>query len=77
MALIPDAIQGRVTSAYRLILCSMLPVGAAVGGILVQRLGPAPALVVMGLGLAALALVVTFNPHVLHTPSIASLDSGL
>lgn len=74
MALIPDAIQGRVTSAYRLILSSMLPVGAAVGGILVQRLGPAPALVVMGLGLSVLALVVTLNPHVRHAPPIASLD---
>jgi len=74
MALIPDALQGRVTSAYRLILSSMLPVGAAVGGILVQRLGPAPALVVMGLGLSALALVVSLNPHVRHAPPISSLD---
>ncbi|HST87407.1 MAG TPA: MFS transporter [Ktedonobacterales bacterium] len=77
MALIPDALQGRVTSAYRLILSSMLPVGAATGGILVQRLGPAPALVVMGLGLAALALVVSLNPHVRHAPPIASFDPGL
>lgn len=74
MALIPDAIQGRVTSAYRLILSSMLPVGAAAGGILVQRLGPAPALVVMGLGLCALALVVSLNPHVRHAPPISTLD---
>jgi predicted MFS family arabinose efflux permease len=73
MALIPDALQGRVTSAYRLVLSSMLPVGTVLGGVLIQRLGASAALLVGACGLALLALAVTFNPHVRAAPPIDKL----
>jgi MFS family permease len=73
MALIPDGLQGRVTSAYRLVLSSMLPVGTVLTGILIQRLGASAALLVAAGGLALLALAVTFNRHVRTAPPIGTL----
>ncbi len=72
MALIPDALRGRVTSAYRVVLSSMLPVGALLGGILTQRIGAQATLVACSAGLVALAIIVTLNPHVRHAPPIES-----
>lgn len=70
MALIPDALQGRVTSAFRLLLSAMLPVGAALGGLATQQLGPAPTLLLCAAGLVVLAVAVTLNPHVRHAPPV-------
>lgn len=72
MALIPDELQGRVTSAFRLLLSAMLPVGAALGGLATQQLGPAPTLLICSGGLVALAIAVSLNPHVRHAPPIHS-----
>ena len=44
LALIPDALQGRVNSAYRLVAHFGAPFGAALGGLLIERWGVAPAL---------------------------------
>ncbi|HEX6541923.1 MAG TPA: MFS transporter [Ktedonobacterales bacterium] len=76
MALIPDALQGRVTSANRMIFSSMLPVGAALSGLLIQRLGASTELLVMGAGLGALSVVVILNPHVRHAPPIDKLETA-
>jgi MFS family permease len=73
MALIPDALQGRVTSAYRVIFSSMGPVGAALSGILIQQIGAAGELLVMAAGLTALSVAVMLNPHVRHAPPIEKL----
>ena len=43
LALIPDALQGRVNSAYRLVAHFGAPFGAALGGLLIERWGVAPA----------------------------------
>jgi MFS family permease len=78
MALIPDALQGRVTSAYRVIFSSMGPVGAALSGLLIQRLGAAPELLLAAGGLTVLSILVMLNPHVRHAPPIEKLrtDEG-
>jgi MFS family permease len=42
LALIPDAIQGRVNSVYRLISFGAMSIGAAGGGLLIDLYGPRP-----------------------------------
>ncbi len=42
LALIPDALQGRVNSVFRLIAFSGQPLGYALAGILLQTIGPVP-----------------------------------
>lgn len=73
MALIPDELQGRVTSAYRMIFSSMGPIGAALSGVLIQRLGAATELLLMAGFLGALGIIVMLNPHVRHAPPIEKL----
>jgi MFS family permease len=55
--LTPPAIFGRVTSAYRMVAWSSLPVGAAVGGALAASLGLRSPFAIGGAVLAALAVV--------------------
>lgn len=74
MAMIPDELQGRVTSAYRMIFSSMGPVGAALAGILIQQIGATGELLLMAAFLVALSVVVMLNPHVRHAPPIEKLE---
>jgi MFS family permease len=53
LRLIPDELQGRVNSAYRLLLLLSQPVGLAVGGALLDQLGVQATLVIGSLILAA------------------------
>jgi predicted MFS family arabinose efflux permease len=39
IALIPDALQGRVNSTFRLLAFGFMPIGAALGGFMIERLG--------------------------------------
>ena len=58
----PDQLRGRVNSAYRLISWGAIPVGASLGGVITAALGPASAVLVGGLGVAAATLWVIFSP---------------
>ena len=58
----PDELLGRVNSAYRLISWGAIPVGASLGGVITAALGPASAVLVGGLGVAAATLWVVFSP---------------
>ena len=58
LAMIPDGLQGRVNSAYRLVANALHPVGAALCGLLVEHWGLLPALalfVTVYFGVAAAA----------------------
>jgi MFS family permease len=50
--IVPDALLGRVTSAYRLIAFAAMPVGAALGGLLARAYGLASPFTVAGVLLA-------------------------
>ena len=65
-ALIPDELQGRVNSVFRLISYSGAPLGLALTGFLLQVFGPYPTVIILGTGLAGRALLITLNPHVRH-----------
>jgi MFS family permease len=62
--LIPDALQGRVNSVFRLIAYSGQPLGLTLAGILLQSLGAVVTVFVLGTGFLILALLTTLNPHV-------------
>ena len=64
LALIPDELQGRVNSVFRLIAFGVQPLSLALTGILLQVLGPLSALLVLFVPQLLLAIAATTNPHV-------------
>lgn len=63
---IPDELQGRVNSSYRLVSVGLQPLGYALTGVLLQRFGPLITLLVFAVGLLVLAVVTTANSHIRH-----------
>jgi len=62
LSLIPDALQGRVNSAYRLPSYGSQLIGTAVGGVLIGTLGARPVLWLIAGGLALCALAAGLTP---------------
>jgi MFS family permease len=62
LAIIPDALQGRVNSSYRLMSFSAVTVGTAAGGFLLEALGPRSVLLILAGGIALIAAGVAFSP---------------
>jgi len=59
LALIPDALQGRVTGVFRLLNNGGRPLGLAAGGLLLAALGPRPVLGLMAGAGVVIALAVS------------------
>ena len=76
LPLIPDGLQGRVNSVFRLAAFGFIPLGTALTGILLERLGVAPTVAVFSAGLGALALGVTLNARVRTAPRYGAVLSG-
>lgn len=70
VALIPDELQGRVNSTFRLLAFGFMPIGAAVSGIVIEHFGVRPAIVLLAACLFALAILTSLNRHVRDAPSI-------
>jgi MFS family permease len=70
LALIPDALQGRVNSVFRLVALGTQPLGLALTGILLENIGVEPTVLALAAWLAIVALITTVNRHVRHAPSI-------
>ena len=66
ISIIPDGLQGRVNSSFRLIAFLLNPVGAALCGWLLERGGSLPAVVVFGGSTALLALAARLDPAIRH-----------
>lgn len=64
LPLIPDALQGRVNSAFRLLAFGFIPPGSALAGLLIEQLGVGPAVLVFSACMVGISLVVTFNTGV-------------
>ena len=64
LSVIPDELRGRVNSIYRLIALGSEPVGLALAGVLIQRIGVALTILLLGTGLLVLAMTMTLNPHI-------------
>ncbi len=63
-ALIPDALQGRVNSAFRLISFSGQPVGFALSGALIQAVGVRASVLILGLAPLIMAIGATSSRHI-------------
>jgi MFS family permease len=70
LALIPDELQGRVNSVYRLVAIGTIPAGQAMAGALLQGVGARATILLVGGGYGALALLTTLSRHIRHAPSI-------
>jgi predicted MFS family arabinose efflux permease len=75
LALIPDALQGRVNSTFRLLAFGMMPIGAALSGFLIERTGVIAAVVVFSLWYVILAIMTTLNRHVRAARPLGELAS--
>lgn len=64
MRLIPEPLQGRVNSLYRLMLFGGAPVGISVAGVLLDAYGAATTVVALAAGLAATAVVAVASPRI-------------
>lgn len=73
LALIPDHLQGRVNSAFRLIAFGAQPLGVLATGLLLQFSGPITTVIIFGSVLALLALATLLNPAVRHARPLGEL----
>lgn len=64
LSLIPDELQGRVNSTFRLLAFGFMPVGAALSGVLIERFDARIAVLVLTAGLVVLTLATSFNRDV-------------
>ena len=76
LALIPDALQGRVNSAFRLLAFGFMPVGAALSGFLLERIGAIPTVLLFTFWYVLLAILTTFNRHVRDALPIGQVASA-
>jgi MFS family permease len=61
---IPDQLQGRVNSVFRLVAFAGQPVGAAATGLALQRLGPRPTVLLITVCLVLMAVATTASTRV-------------
>lgn len=61
VAIVPDQLQGRVNSAFRLIAFSGQPVGLALSGILMDTVGPQRAVLIMAIAPIFMALAASMS----------------
>lgn len=71
VSLIPDALQGRVNSAVRMVAFGMIPLGNALAGVLIQTIGAVHAVLVFAAVRFVLAVLTSINPHVRAASSAA------
>lgn len=75
IALIPDVLQGRVNSVFRLFAFGFNPLGFALTGILLQRVGTTPTLLIYELCLILLALL-TLNTSIRKAREVATAEAA-
>jgi MFS family permease len=68
LRLIPDALQGRVNSVYRLGAYGGQSLGLALAGVLLEQAGPGVTIVALGIGLLGLTTLMTAAPYVRAAP---------
>jgi len=64
LSIIPDRLQGRVNSVFRLLAFGFMPVGSALCGVLIERVGADATVMVLAGWLFALSVVTTLNRNV-------------
>ena len=75
LALIPDELQGRVNSVFRLIAFGSQPLGLALTGLLIQYVGVIPTVLIGAAGMTLLAIAATLNRHVRNAPPLSEVQT--
>jgi MFS family permease len=73
LAVIPDHLQGRVNSVFRLIAFGGQPIGLAMTGVLIQWIGPVSTVLVLFVPQFILCVAATFNKHLRNARPIEEL----
>jgi len=76
LALIPDELQGRVNSVFRLLAFGFQPLGWIVTGVLIQLISVIATFLVLFVVYLVLAILTTFNPHVRHARPLSEVQAG-
>ena len=76
LASIPDRLQGRVNSVYRIILFASQSVGLLLTGVLLQAIGPVFTVLVLFVPQFVLALAATLHRHLRHAPRLSEVQSS-
>lgn len=66
MTTIPDELQGRTNSVFRLLVFSAQPLGLSFAGFLLQAFGVVPTVLITGVCLLLLSLLTTLSPLLRH-----------
>ena len=75
LALIPDALQGRVNSVFRLVAQGTRPLGLALTGVSIERLGVSGTTLALCGWLLVIAVATTLNAHVRRAPALAEVGA--
>ena len=74
-AIIPDELQGRVNSVFRLIAFGGQPLGLALTGLLIQNIGVVQTVFICTLGMVAFALSANLNRHVRNAQPLKEIGN--
>jgi predicted MFS family arabinose efflux permease len=72
-AIIPDELQGRVNSVFRLVAFGGQPIGLALTGLFIQNIGVIQTVFICTLGMLAFALAANLNKHVRNAQPISEV----
>ncbi len=73
LALIPDRLQGRVNSTFRLLAFGFQPLGSVIAGVLLKYVGTTDTLLFFFAVMVFLAIATTFNSHVRNARPISEV----
>jgi predicted MFS family arabinose efflux permease len=76
LALIPDELQGRVNSVFRLVAFAGQPIGLAITGFLLEAFNPLVTVLAFMALQAFVTLLATINHHVRHAKPLSELETG-
>ncbi len=76
LALIPDELQGRVNSVFRLLAFGFQPLGWIVTGVLIQLISVIPTILMLFVVYLVLAILTTLNTHVRHARPLSEVQAG-
>jgi MFS family permease len=75
LALIPDELQGRVNSVFRLLAFGFIPLGMGLTGALLQWVDVLPTIFIFGAVQVLLAVATSINPHVLRARPLEEIKT--